>query len=450
MGKKVILIRNLSISYFLMKQEAYFYNKTVSRTFIIFLFFSFFVPFSAKATNGFIPHGYGAKSKAMAGTGSALPLDGMDSASNPATMVFLGNRLDVGLSLFMPEREFSASSGAALPPQSLRPGYFESRNDIFLIPSFSCNWQLGSDASIAVSIGAHGGMNTEYDGAIFSSFNNPGNTATSYTGIDLKQIFMGMTYSRIISSRHSFGITPILAAQSIRVSGLEPFKPFSVSPSHVTNNGADYSYGGGFRLGWLTRFTDTFSVGLSWQSKLWMTKFDDYQGLFAEQGGFDVPSNVVAGVAWKLRPDLTFVADVQRVFFEEVASISNTGDMIFSPGTIKLGTDSGLGFGWQDITIGKIGFQWDWRPDLSLRMGYSRCNQVIPDSQTLFNVLSPAVVKEHFTMGLTKNIGEVEINFSFMYAPEEMISGVNPNTGTQVIGLEMGQFEMEMSLGFRF
>lgn len=416
---------------------------------LIFLLILLF-PIAAHATNGYWAHGYGAKSKAMAGSGSALPLDAMDAASNPATMVHLGNRLDLGMSAFMPDRSFTAGSNTGGNPSCILPGDYESDNDIFFIPHIAGNRMLDSRSSLGISIGANGGMNTEYDSAVFSSFDNPGGTASSPTGIDFKQVFLGLTYSRKISNNHSFGITPILAAQSFKVTGLEPFQPFSSDPSHVTNQGSDYSYGGGIKVGWLSRFSDSFSAGISYQSKLWMSRFEAYQGLFAEQGDFDIPPNLTVGLAWEILPTFTLVFDVQRIYFEKIKSIANQGDMIFQPGSILLGTDDGLGFGWEDTTIGKLGLQWQWRPDVVLRAGYSLSEQVISGEQALFNILAPAVVTEHYTCGLTKTLANKEINFSLMYAPGEKVTGRNPNTGSQSGTLEMEQFEFEVSFSFLF
>ncbi len=41
---------------------------------------------SALATNGYFSHGWGTKSKAMAGVAAALPQDTLVSATNPAGM----------------------------------------------------------------------------------------------------------------------------------------------------------------------------------------------------------------------------------------------------------------------------------------------------------------------------------------------------------------------------
>ncbi|MCK9297175.1 MAG: outer membrane protein transport protein [Desulfobulbaceae bacterium] len=312
------------------------------------------------------------------------------------------------------------------------------------------NNRSNSDRLLGISIGANGGMNTEYAAAVFSAFDNPGGTATSPTGIDFKQLFIGLTYARKITASHSFGITPIAAAQSFKVTGLQPFQPFSADPEHVTNNGYDYSFGGGLKIGGLSRITDTFSLGLSYQTKLWMSRFDAYRGLFAEQGNFDIPANFTAGLAWKITPALTLAVDVQRIFFSGVDAIANSGNMALQPGAIRLGTDDGIGFGWQDMTVGKFGLQWQCRPNLTLRAGYSTSNQTIPDEQALFNILAPAVVTEHYTLGLTRTFAAMDLSLSLLYAPENRVSGTNPNTGPQTGSLEMNQYEVEIGVGFPF
>ena len=409
-----------------------------------------FFPLRAAATNGYWAHGHGTKSKAMAGAGAALPLSGMDAAVNPATMVYVGNRLDLGVSAFRPSRGFTADDNGQSGVASLPSGTSTSRNDTFIIPHLARNWLLDDKASLGITMGGHGGMNTQYDSPVFASFNNGSNLATSPTGIDLRQIFLGLTYSRKITPDHAIGITPIFAGQSIKVSGLEPFKAYSLDPDAVTNKGYDYSYGAGLKIGWYSRLTDTFAIGLSYQSRMWMSRFNSYQGLFAEQGDFDIPPQFNAGIAYKLTPTLTLLADVQRIFYEEVKTISNTSNLVFTPGTIQLGTDSGLGFGWNNVTIEKFGLQWEYRPDLVFRGGYSHSNQAIGSEQVLFNILAPATVRDHFTFGFTRVVNHIDLNFSFLYAPEDRVYGTNPNTGSQTMNLHMDQIEVEFSLGFCF
>lgn len=58
----------------------------------------------AFATNGYLAHGYGIKSKGMAGTGVALPQDTLIGATNPAGIAFVGNRVDLGVPYLSPRR----------------------------------------------------------------------------------------------------------------------------------------------------------------------------------------------------------------------------------------------------------------------------------------------------------------------------------------------------------
>ena len=61
---------------------------------------------TAQATNGYFAHGYSIKNKGLAGAGVALPLDSLAASVNPAGMTEVGNRVDLGVSLFSPSRSY--------------------------------------------------------------------------------------------------------------------------------------------------------------------------------------------------------------------------------------------------------------------------------------------------------------------------------------------------------
>ena len=61
-------------------------------------------PLAASATNGYFAHGYGVRSIGVAGVSIALPQDGLAAATNPAGTLSVGNRLDLGVHLFRPDR----------------------------------------------------------------------------------------------------------------------------------------------------------------------------------------------------------------------------------------------------------------------------------------------------------------------------------------------------------
>ena len=110
-------------------------------------------------------------------------------------------------------------------------------------------------------------------------------TATTPTGIDLEQFFIEVPYTlKIGNGRQSVGIAPVFAVQSFEARGLEPYKQLSVEPEHVTNNGKDWSYGAGLHFGWYGQINDQLALGGSYRTTVWMSKFDDYAGLFADDG----------------------------------------------------------------------------------------------------------------------------------------------------------------------
>lgn len=396
----------------------------------------------AWATNGYFSHGFGTASKAMAGAGMALPQDTLIAASNPAGMLHIGERMDIGLALFNPERGYVAdSNGGAIPP-----GKQDSDNTAFLVPSFGRNWQLNEESTLGLSIGANGGMNTEYSDNPFRNFG----PSTNPAGIDLTQVFIGVTWAHQLSEKHSIGITPMAIVQSLKVQGLQPFQPLSIHPNHVTNRGRDWSTGAAIRIGWLGKMNDRLDVGASVQSRGYMSEFDKYKGLLAEEGDFDLPPQINLGLAWKFNDRLTGVVDYQHIFYSEIDSLANPNDLIFAPPN-NLGGDDGLGFGWDDVGVIKLGLQWQYSDSITLRTGYSYASEAIDHEDGLFNILAPAVVKHHVSVGGTWHYAkDAEVNFAFTHAPEKTTNGSNPNTAPQTGSLYLEANELEISWSKRF
>jgi len=290
-------------------------------------------------------------------------------------------------------------------------------------------------------------------------------TAGEPTGVDLAQMALGFTYARELGpfaglgiTRQSIGLTPIIAAQRFKARGLQPFRALSVSPDKVTNNGYDYSWGGGVRIGWLgSMLNDQLNVGISYQSKLWMTDFDDYEGLFANGGEFDVPAVFNVGLAFLITPELTLVTDFKRIFYDDIDALSNTNDIafseIFANPAKRLGGDQGLGFGWDDINVYSIGLQYQTSEKLTLRTGFSAADEPWKNVNTLFNVLAPATVKKHASLGASYNLNnQGRINFAYTHAFKNTIEGTSTFTGPQTgyvwMRQDMVQISYSRDIGF--
>jgi long-chain fatty acid transport protein len=364
----------------------------------------------AFATNGYFSHGYGIKSKGMAGVGIAYGQDALAAATNPANMVLVGSRWDVGLDYFRPQRE-STISGNMFGADGTYDG---NDTENFFIPEFGYNQMISNNMSLGVSVYGNGGMNTDYKSNPFAAFGATGNA-----GVDLMQLFIAPTWAMKVNDRNAIGVSLKLAYQRFKAYGIQPFQGMSSSPNDVTNKGYDSSWGYGIGLGWTGQLTPTFSVGVTYQSRTWMQKFDKYKGLFAEQGDFDIPENYGIGFAWQATPQLTLAADVQRINYGDIKSIANRGSNM-----AQLGTDNGPGFGWENVTAYKLGVSYDLNKQWTLRAGYSWNDEPYSQRETLFNILAPGVIKEHLTLGATWRMPNGgELSFAYMHAFKNEVKG---------------------------
>lgn len=438
---------------------------------------------SAFATNGYFAHGYSTAEKGLAGAGVAFSQDAMSIATNPAGIAGMRGRMDVGAALFNPNRSYTVTGGPseACGPTgctfSIGPGAVDSNMDLFLIPHFAYNWQLDSDSSTAIAMYGNGGMNTNYNGGSATFFNPqagafvnpPGTFGNGSTGVDLKQLFVNFSYATKLNDSNSVGASIIYAYQMFAAKGLGSFAPFSSDPSSISGNGDDSSMGFGAKLGWQGKVSDDISLGLSYQSKIAMSEFEKYSGLFAEGGDFDIPATATLGLAWKTSKQSTLVLDIQSIYYSDVASLNNsisqlsptaaqcnpiggpgneTGTAGQGPGC--LGGSAGAGFGWQDMTVIKLGYQW-LAGDMTYRVGLSNGGQPIPDSETMFNILAPAVMETHVTFGFTLPLSSSsEFAFAAMYAPNSSVSGASPFDPAQTINIEMTQIEMQATYSMLF
>ena len=386
----------------------------------------------------------------MAGAGVALPMDAMASATNPAGMVWVGQVMDVGAAVFSPHRQFTVSGAPDAPPAfGLQPGTVESDSNYFLIPHFGVNWMLDANSSVGLAVYGNGGMNTNYPASanvFYGSFY--GGDASA--GVNLMQLFVNASYARKINATSSWGVSLIGAYQKFKATGLAAFGTASSDSANLTDNGDDSSSGFGAKLGWQGEVSTGLTLGVSYQTKTSMGKFSKYQGLFAEQGSFDIPATATIGLAFKTAPTSTVAFDVQQIYYSDVKSIANPISNLTVGGN-PLGSNDGPGFGWEDMTVYKLGYQWATSQNWTWRVGYSYGKQPIPNSEVLFNILAPGVIEQHLTFGFTNKLSPTsEWNFAAMYAPSKSVTGPNAMDPSQTIVLKMYEYQVEASYSWKF
>ncbi|HEY0787017.1 MAG TPA: outer membrane protein transport protein [Thermoanaerobaculia bacterium] len=397
------------------------------------------------ATNGYFLHGQGPANKAMGGAGSALPQDPLAAASNPAAIAFVDPGMIFELALFNPNRSYTITGmpSGMQGTFGLAPGTVESDSELFLMPSLAASWKPSDRFSFGLSMISHGGMNTDYRTSTFWGGDR--------TGVDLMQAFVDATGAWRFTENQSLGLTLRFVYQMFEAQGLQAFGMFSSNPAALTNNEHDSSSGVGAEIGYYARVTPAVSIAASYAPQISMSEFDDYAGLFAEQGGFDIPASLTVGLAWNVTDNLTWVADYQAIEYGGVDSIANP--MLPNIMTAPLGSDAGAGFGWEDISVIKTGFQYQASPDWTFRAGFSMTDQPIPESEVLFNILAPGVIDNHVTAGFTRALGsDSAFHVAIMHALENSVSGPNPLEvpGQQTIELTMDEWEVEFGWSKKF
>ncbi len=438
---------------------------------------------SAFATNGMWLIGYGARSRGMGGTGIAFAQGGMAAAFNPATMTAVKSDivLSVGAALFNPPR--AAAMNSSTLPTSAKSGA-----NLFLIPSMGAVVKVGNRLAVGLAV-VGAGLGTRYDQTVapgqtsnFFNFNGwgacppgtPGSSCPnphgqSTLGINLMQVQMlpSVAYKVIDSPQwgeQTIGASFVGAIQTFRAYGLQGFEKlgYTSSSKYLTNEGNDWSYGWGFRVGWLGRFFDErLSVGVTGASRVYMSKFTKYRNLFAEHGDFDIPPWVGFGIAYKVTPRLVVTADAEKIFWHSVKAIGNPGPnnptTFFPPGYGKLGADNGIGFGWQNQKVFKFGVQYQLNEKFTVRGGYNFGATPISSTQVLFNMLAPATVEKHLTLGLTYSpTPSIDLSFDYMHAFAHTVSGKTPfypqgvNTAAQLTADNAAIRMKENSFGFSF
>ena len=406
----------------------------------------------AFATEGYFQYGFGARQKALAGAGVADGRDATTASLNPAGLVNAPVELQISGTLFSPLRGFTGSGAVGFTPNADD----ESHSNYFVVPNLAFTYRdhgLPFVDVIGVTVYGNGGMNTDYPARAGSAFCGfiPGSPGTGplcfgKTGVNFQQAFLSVAFAKTLLPGLSVGVAPILARQQIEIEGLQGFAGNSIDPAHVTNQGTDVSWGGGVRAGIEWAVARNFRVGVAGNSRIWMHEFENYRGLFAEQGDFDIPASLQAGVAFDAAPNLTFLADYKHIWYGSIASIANP-----STNLTQLGSDNGPGFGWKDIDIVKLGVEWRQSRDLTLRAGYAYNTSPLQSRDVLFNIIAPAVVQHHITGGFEYRWNkDLSLELAAAYVPEGTLSGPESTSPAHTIELDMHQWEATFGVKYLF
>lgn len=405
------------------------------------------LPSVGHATNGMFLIGQGMKARGAGGAAIAFPQDALAGAANPATIGFLESRADIGGDLFLPDAEVELGGFSQ-----------KSRANTYVMPVMGMGYKFNRKLTMGFSATPAGGGGSRYSQNVYNKITGADVDAT--LGVQLMVMQMSPTVAYRLNKQNQIGASVVMSLQTFRAFGLDYFSNFTSTglfTDKLTNNGNDWSYGAGGRVGWMGRFmNERLSLGAAYTSRIYMTEFRKYTDLFAEKGDIDTPSNFGVGIAYEFTPKLTVAMDVTRTLYSDINSIGNASVTISgSPFPVSqtenaLGLKNGLGFGWNDQTVYKLGTAYKYNNDWTFRAGWNYGKSPIDETngEVLFSIVAPAVVQHHLTLGATYAASpNAEWSFSYVHAFEFEQRGPTliGNTGA----LQMQQNAFGVSFGYK-
>ena len=431
-------------------------------------------PSIAHATLGMDLIGFGAKSRGMGGIGVAYAQDSLSMAYNPANAGKVGaSRFDIGGELFHPKMSVKHNSNLLPvedPSNTDSIGIGDSRFEWFPMPFMGYAERLNEEVSWGVAVVGAG---------LVTSYKQPTNTFFNFNGIAKDQVDIYLirmlimpTLAYEIDDDVTVGASLVIGIQGFKAQGLEAFGDlgFSVADVEDMSSGSwGLSYGLGIKLGALWDVTDDITIGVSYAPRLNMSEFDEYKGLFAEQGDFDVAEEYALGVNFKINSKSNISFEISQVNYNDIKSVGNPGPNASDPSDFnplcpgvdtidcKLGGDNGMGFGWQNQTRYKIGGDYAYSEKITLRAGWAYAKAPIESDQVLFNLLAPATVENNLTLGASYQYADdIEISVNYLHGFANTIKGPTafpPGAGVvqgSNAAIAMVQDAVGVTLGLKF
>lgn len=409
---------------------------------------------SVFATNGYQLIGIGAYQKGLAGAVTANPGSAMTAITNPAGMARIGKRADFSLEMFMPDRttDFSATGGDSVTSDAKQYG----------IPALGWTAPVSDNRpNMYFGGGAYGtsGLGVDYAPTLaFAADPIAGTPDTYFDGYSSISFFqMAPTLAWQQNDKLAIGVTINIDSQTAA------FRQRAMADTDGDGEGdlvvqqLDLSkgasaFGFGFAAGLLFDVSKSFTIGASYKSK---QLFDDLEYNlargdidFTAQGGgplpagkykleLDYPQQFAAGLAFRPNANITVSADVKWINWKD------TLDELKIKGP---GGDFALPTSWDDQIVYALGVNWGVSRNVNLRAGFNYADAPIEDKDVDNNLILPAVVTTHYTVGGDYAFNKYwQLGAHFMYVPKESLK--SPDTQTEI---SMEQTSFGLNLGYLF
>ena len=346
----------------------------------------------AFAVDGYELFGIGPIQKGMGGAGAAAPKDATWVLLNPASIVELDRRIDLGLEIISFEQ---TARPRGLPPiVNIGARKLSDRTDQ-LVPSFGMIWPLRRGV-LGVGLYAAAGQRLAY-GRPRSALALLSNGDRS---LDYQVIKFPVAYAYRFESGWALGAAVVPVLSRLRTDSLT----LALRPARGDNKWDDAG-GIGFELG-MYRAWEKWGIGASYTSPTWVGEFDRYHKDLGRQT-LDLPQSFRVGFASRPIPKVELVFDYKWIDWSGVSFLG------------RKPLQSGLG--WRDQHLLKGGASWRINDAWTIRGGASWGRSPVDDEVVFVNSLSPAVSELHGAVGFSYRMND-RSSFHVAYSrafPEE-------------------------------
>ena len=355
---------------------------------------------SAFATNGTSLIGYGAKSRAMGGTGVSNFQGAESGFNNPALISNIeGTQVSIGGTYFAPDVTFESKS----PAVPVAPGSHSSDASASMIPAVSMATKVNDNFSWGLALYGVGGMGVDYR-------NDAGMGGAAAANDNLLLMRFSVPFAYNISG-FSIGLSPVIEYGAL---------------SMGTGVTTDIAYG--FEVGAVYDFkaigVEGLSFGLDYKSAVthdfentFNSNIDPTTGALTTpaQSKLDTPSILVAGVSYTFSGN-TIALDYKNIGYGSAEGLQD--------------------FGWDNQGVVAVGYEYateGWAARLGYNYGASPVNDNVTDPESFAGAAGsltqfPGVTESHYTLGGTYNFSKASsIDVAYVYA-----------TGAQSIDIPAG------------
>lgn len=358
---------------------------------------------AAPAAEGNRLLGAGTAQLGTAGGGCASPWDSTWLVNNVAGLTHIPHRVDGAAEIIYAESTLTPKGGIA----NSDAGTLEDEVVVFAPHLTYARPLEGFGGTFGVGLYTVAGLEAEFD----ESRSLPGEAGGYDTYAIVGTTRLSTGYAREVGEGWSLGL-----ALNLNYTTLEGDLMLADGSQTKGEGEVDGALGFGFQVA-LQKDYEDLSFALVYTSRQWMETFDKYDDLLV--GSLDQPPVLQMGLAIRALPQLELLLDYRFINYSAVEAIASETQ----------------GFGWEDVSIVKLGTRWTVAEGATIHAGVSYGNSPIRDEDAFINGFSMLNNEWHLAAGFTwMATSRLEIGGALMHAPKV----TNTDDGSKVFGLGEG------------